>query len=277
MSDCDFSALNAALATFREKRKSEEISPAPAAASAAAAKKAVVVPADLSALSNGELQGLVRDLDEERKSLGLQLAAATQKASAAAKKKARRPAPISTSAAASAAAAPAATVVTPTAKEVAAVQKRLGKNVERAVKKLKFGNRKKPTCEVSEGNMSPEMVASLMTKYSASRKSDTKKMTKWTLTDDADVAALLQTKRLIHPVKFDGKVWSFGGVTPKIYCWAGYDQCEVKYDKSQRNFTVKVKCFEAGTGRPEHAAKLVAYADGVGGAKPDPDDDDSDY
>ena len=25
------------------------------------------------------------------------------------------------------------------------------------------------------------------------------------------------------------------------------------------------------------AAKLVAYADGVGGAKPDPDDDDSDY
>ena len=264
----DFSALNSALATF--KRKSEDISPSAPAAASASAKK-VVVPADLSALSNGQLQGLVRDLDEERKSLGIQLQRATD-AAAAAKKKARMS--VNTSAAA-AAAAPAAAVVTPTAKEVTAVRKRMGKNVERAVKKLTFGNRKKPTCEVSEGNMSPGMAAALMTNYSGCRTSDTKKMTKWTLTDDADVAALFQTKRLIHPVKFDGKVWSFGGGKPKIYCWAGYDQCEVKYDKGQRNLTVKVKCFEAGTGRPEspYAAKLVMYADGVGGgAKPNPND-----
>ena len=45
--------------------------------------------------------------------------------------------------------------------------------------------------------------------------------------------------------------------------------------KGQRNLTVKVKCFEAGIGRPEspYAAKLVMYADGVGGgAKPNPND-----
>lgn len=269
----DFSALNSALATF--KRKSEDISPspsAPAGAAASAAAKKILVPTDLSALSNGQLQGLVRDLDEERKSLGLQLQRATDAAAAAAAKKKAR---MSVNTSAAAAATPAAAVVTPTAKEVTAVQKRMGKNAERAVKKLTFGNRKKPTCEVSEGNMSPGMAAALMTKYSGCRTSDTKKMTKWTLTNDADVATLLQTKRLIHPVKFDGKVWSFGGGKPKIYCWAGYDQCEVKYDKGQRNLTVKVKCFEAGTGRPEspYAAKLVMYADGVGcGAKPNPND-----
>ena len=229
----------------------------------------MLVPADLSTLNNERLQGLVRDLDEERQALRLQLAAAT-KAQQNNAKKARKPAPISTSSAASAAATAAPTEVTPTAKEVTTVQKRLGKNVERSVKKLTFGNRKKPTCEVSEGGMSPEMATALMKEYSSSLKSDTKKMTKWLLTDDADIAALLQTKRLIHPCKFNGKVWSFGGSKPKIYVWAGYEQCEVKYDKSQRNLTIKVKCFEAGTGSPEspYSVRLVAYADGIG-SKPD--------
>lgn len=246
------------------KRKSDDISSAKSA-------KAVLVPADLSSLSNEQLQGLVRDLDEERQALRLQLAAAT-KAQQNNAKKARKPAPISTSSAAAAAAAAAPIVVTPTAKEVSTVQKRLGKNVERSVKKLTFGNRKKPSCEVSEGGMSPEMATALMKEYSSSLKSDTKKMTKWLLTDDADIAALLQTKRLIHPCKFNGKVWSFGGSKPKIYVWAGYEQCEVKYDKSQRNLTIKVKCFEAGTGSPDspYSIRLVAYmyADGIG-AKPD--------
>lgn len=255
------------------KRKSDDISPAsvaPASSAAAAKAKsaAVLVPADLSALSNEQLQGLVRDLDEERQALRIQLAAAA-KAQQNNAKKARKPAPISTSSAASAAAAT-PTVVTPTAKEVTMVQKRLGKNVERSVKKLTFGNRKKPTCEVSEGGMSPEMATALMKEYSSSLKSDTKKMTKWLLTDDADIAALFQTKRLIHPCKFNGKVWSFGGTKPKIYVWAGYEQCEVKYDKSQRNLTIKVKCFEAGTGSPDspYSVRLVAYADGIG-PKPD--------
>ena len=254
------------------KRKSDDISSASAAPASSAAKAksaAVLVPADLSTLNNEQLQGLVRNLDEERQALRLQLAAAT-KAQQNNAKKARKPAPISTSSAASAAAAAAPTVVTPTAKEVTTVQKRLGKNVERSVKKLTFGNRKKPTCEVSEGGMSPEMATALMKEYSSSLKSDTKKMTKWLLTDDADIAALLQTKRLIHPCKFNGKVWSFGGTKPKIYVWAGYEQCEVKYDKSQRNLTIKVKCFEAGTGSPEspYSVRLVAYADGIG-SKPD--------
>ena len=262
------------------KRKSDDISSAsaaPASSSSAAAAKAksataVQVPANLSALSSEQLRGLVLDLDGERQALRLQLTAATkaQTNNAGGAKKARKPAPISTSSAASAAAAAAPTVVTPTAKEVTTVQKRLGKNVERSVKKLTFGNRKKPTCEVSEGGMSPEMATALMKECSSSLKSDTKKMTKWLLTDDADIAALLQTKRLIHPCKFNGKVWSFGGSKPKIYVWAGYEQCEVKYDKGQKNLTIKVKCFEAGTGSPEspYAAQLVAYADGIG-AKPD--------
>ena len=125
------------------KRKSDDISSAKSAA--------VLVPADLSTLNNEQLQGLVRDLDEERQALRLQLAAAT-KAQQNNAKKARKPAPLSTSSSATSAAATAApTVVTPTAKEVTTVQKRLGKNVERSVKKLTFCNRKKPTCEVSEG------------------------------------------------------------------------------------------------------------------------------
>lgn len=88
-------------------------------------------------------------------------------------------------------------------------------------------------------------------------------MTKWKITNDTVIAKFLQTKRLIHPVKFNGKVLTFGGAPPRVYCWAGFESMEVKYDKSACNLVLKIKTFEAGTGSPEFVPNLVAYADGL--------------
>eukprot|EP00978_Attheya_sp_CCMP212_P020130 scaffold57235_cov58-Attheya_sp.AAC.4 len=237
-------------------------------------KKEVTVPQDLDVLSKDALVTLVRDLDEERQALKSELdvlegspllkkrkttlSVQTQVVTAAA----------SATAAASVVVSPvhaAVVPVTPTAKEVTAVRKRMGKNAERAIKKMKHGNKKKPTSEVSEGGMTPAMVHEIMTEYDAYQTSDTKRMTKWVLlnSNNHDISNMLGIDRLIHPVQFDGKVicWA-GNRNPKIYCWASLERMEVKYDKAQCNLNLKIKTTEAGTGSPEYKPRLLAYAKG---------------
>jgi len=73
------------------------------------------------------------------------------------------------------------------------------------------------------------------------------------------------TERLIHPVKHDGKGFiPFRVPKNKIHGWAGYDSMEVKYDKQENTFSLKIKSFMARTGCPDlaHAQWLVASSNG---------------
>uniref|UniRef100_A0A7S2ULU4 Uncharacterized protein n=1 Tax=Attheya septentrionalis TaxID=420275 RepID=A0A7S2ULU4_9STRA len=228
-------------------------------------KKEVIVPQDLDVLSKDALVTLVRDLDEERQALTSEL----DVLGSPLLKKRKTTGSVQTQVtAASVVVSPVRVpvpVVTPTAKEVTAVRKRMGKNAERAIKKMKHGNKKKPTSEVSEGGMTPAMVHEIMKDYDAHQTSDTKRMTKWVLLDNdaAIISNMLGIDRLIHPVQFDGKVicWA-GNRNPKIYCWASLERMEVKYDKAQCNLNLKIKTTEAGTGSPDYKPLLLAFAKG---------------
>ena len=59
---------------------------------------------------------------------------------------------------------------------------------------------------------------------------------------------LTSTDKHVHPVKFDGKVWCFGGQKPKIYACAGFESLEVKVEAQM--MTLKFRTFLATTGRP---------------------------
>eukprot|EP00039_Didymoeca_costata_P029477 m.24809 g.24809 ORF g.24809 m.24809 type:complete len:280 (-) comp7647_c0_seq1:108-947(-) len=147
-----------------------------------------------------------------------------------------------------------------TEKEIAAARKRIAGKVNKAVKKTKHNDKKKPYSEVSEGIQSPKMALALMKGREPS--SDSKKMTKWTFSGESEIAEVLGTQKLIHPVAFDGKVWTFGGMKPKIYAWAGFDSLEVKYDKPASLLTFKIRTFMFGSGSPESREDYIKYAKG---------------
>ena len=108
-------------------------------------------------------------------------------------------------------------------------------------------------------------------------KSDTSRMTKWSLTSDAAISRLLGCEKLIHPVAFDGKVWCFaGGPMPKVYAWAGFESLEVKFEPSSSLLTLKFRTFMAGSGDPSYNTQLSAYARGVGSLD-GYDDDECDF
>ena len=95
-------------------------------------------------------------------------------------------------------------------------------------------------------------------------KSDTARMTRWVLAGN-DVSRFLGIERLVHPVKFDGMVLSFGGAPVNVYAWAAFESLEVKFENASKVLTLKARTFLAGSGRPEAQPRLLAYSKGEAG------------
>ena len=148
------------------------------------------------------------------------------------------------------------------AKTLLAMRKRLRDKVVKAVKKTAHNDRKKPYSEVSDGCPSKAVAVALMNGLHP--KSDTARMTRWVLTGN-DVSRFLGIERLVHPVKFDGMVLSFGGAPVNVYAWAAFESLEVKFENASKVLTLKARTFLAGSGRPEAQPRLLAYSKGEAG------------
>jgi hypothetical protein len=213
---------------------------APLAAQPAAAKtpgaassgvKRTRVPDDLSSISRGALEGLVKELAAERDLL---------------ERTSKRPAVATTPTTSSAASAPAA----PTDAQVRQVLMRLADKSKKAIKKTKHNDKRKPYTEVTEGVPTKALALALLRGQEAHQKSDTARMTRWVFESGPTAASWLGIERTIHPVAFDGKVWCFAGQRPSIYAHAGIESLEVKYELSANLLTLKFRTYLAGTGRP---------------------------
>ena len=103
-----------------------------------------------------------------------------------------------------------------------------------------------------------------MQNYDEFKVSDSKRMVKWNLTNDKDIAAVLKSERLVHPVKHDGTgyILPSGSSAQNIYNWARFVSMEVKYDKRDFTLHVKVRTAAAGGGRPEFVPEKVKYSRG---------------
>ena len=148
------------------------------------------------------------------------------------------------------------------AKALQAMRKRLRDKIVKAVKKTAHNDRKKPYSEISDGCASKAVAVALMNGLHP--KSDTARMTRWVLAGN-DVSRFLGIERLVHPVKFDGKVWSFGGAPVHVYAWAAFESLEIKYENASKVLTLKSRTFMAGSGRPEAQPRLLAYSRGEEG------------
>ena len=148
------------------------------------------------------------------------------------------------------------------AKALQAMRKRLRDKVVKAVKKTAHNDRKKPYSEVSDGCPSKAVAVALMNNLHP--RSDTARMTRWVLAGN-DVSRFLGIERLVHPVKFDGMVLSFGGLPCNVYAWAAFESLEVKFENASKVLTLKSRTFLAGSGRPEAQPRLLAYSKGEAG------------
>jgi len=147
-------------------------------------------------------------------------------------------------------------------KTLHAMRKRLRDKIVKAVKKTAHNDRRKPYSEISDGCPSKAVAVALMNNLHP--KSDTARMTRWVLTGN-DVSMFLGIERLVHPVKFDGMVLSFGGAPVHVYAWAAFESLEIKYENASKVLTLKCKTFLAGSGRPEAQPRLLAYSRGEEG------------
>jgi hypothetical protein len=220
------------------------------------------IPSSLDDMDRSELVDLLCKVATERDGLKLQLDQLHQQQQKKQKLLQQTALAVSTAHTTTVAAVVAAPV-TPTAAEVTAIRKRLGKMAVKAIKKGCHGGTKKPISEFSEGSVSSIMAKAMLQDLQSSLMSDTARMTKYKVTNDTTICEFLGTDRLVHPVKDDGKGYvCFGGPKPKIYAWAKYDSMEIKYDKRDQTLQLKIKTVYAGSGRPEHAGTLIAYSKG---------------
>ena len=148
------------------------------------------------------------------------------------------------------------------AKALSAMRKRLRDKIVKAVKKTAHNDRRKPYSEISDGCPSKAVAVALM--GGLHPKSDTARMTRWVLSGN-DVSRFLGIERLVHPVKFDGMVLSFGGAPVHVYAWAAFESLEVKFENASKVLTLKSRTFLAGSGRPEAQPRLLAYSRGEAG------------
>ena len=148
------------------------------------------------------------------------------------------------------------------AKALQAMRKRLRDKIVKAVKKTAHNDRRKPYSEISDGCPSKAVAVALM--GGLHPKSDTARMTRWVLTGN-DVSMFLGIERLVHPVKFDGMVLSFGGLPCNVYAWAAFESLEVKFENASKVLTLKARTLLAGSGRPEAQPRLLAYSRGEEG------------
>ena len=148
------------------------------------------------------------------------------------------------------------------AKTLHAMRKRLRDKIVKAVKKTAHNDRRKPYSEISDGCASKAVAVALMNGLHP--RSDTARMTRWVLTGN-DVSRFLGIERLVHPVKFDGMVLSFGGAPVHVYAWAAFESLEIKYENASKVLTLKSRTYLAGSGRPEAQPRLLAYSRGEEG------------
>ena len=148
------------------------------------------------------------------------------------------------------------------AKTLQAMRKRLRDKVVKAVKKTAHNDRRKPYSEISDGCPNKAVAVALM--GGLHPKSDTARMTRWVLAGN-DVSRFLGIERLVHPVKFDGMVLSFGGAPVHVYAWAAFESLEIKYENASKVLTLKARTLLAGSGRPEAQPRLLAYSRGEEG------------
>ena len=148
------------------------------------------------------------------------------------------------------------------AKALQAMRKRLRDKIVKAVKKTAHNDRRKPYSEISDGCPSKAVAVALM--GGLHPKSDTARMRRWVLTGN-DVSMFLGIERLVHPVKFDGMVLSFGGLPCNVYAWAAFESLEVKFENASKVLTLKARTLLAGSGRPEAQPRLLAYSKGEAG------------
>ena len=198
----------------------------PAAASSSGVKRARV-PADLSSLDRQALEGLVHELASERDAL-----------ERAAKKPAPSPATV----------APASSA--PSEAQVRQILARLAEKSQKAIKKTKHNDKRKPYTEVTEGVPNKALALALLRGQERFQKSDTARMTRWVFEGPDAVTNWLGLERTIHPVAFDGKVWCLAGQRPQVYAHAAVESLDVKFEPSANLLTLKFRTFLAGSGFP---------------------------
>ena len=86
------------------------------------------------------------------------------------------------------------------------------------------------------------MLGSVGTQLSSS-----KKMTKISVAP-SEIPGWLGIEEMVHPVKFDGKVWCLAGQRPQVYAWAAFESLEVKIEAHM--ITLKFRTYLGRTGRP---------------------------
>ncbi len=209
---------------------------------ASACPSSVQVPEQLDGLSTAQLQALVRGLCAERDELKKRksdLASPVFSAPPSAKRV--KPSPVQSLLPGASAPKPAELTAAEVRKRVAA----LGKRCVREIKKTAHNDKRKPYTTVAEGM--PKAEALQLLGDVGTKISSTKKMDKISVAP-SEIAAWLGIDQMVHPVKFDGKVWSFGGAKPKVYAWAGFESLEIKIEDHM--LTLKFRTFLAQTGRP---------------------------
>ena len=132
--------------------------------------------------------------------------------------------------------------------DAAAVAKRvaaLGKKCVREIKKTAHNQKRKPFTTVTEGmprDEAVQLLGSVGTQLSSS-----KKMTKISVAP-SEIPGWLGIEEMVHPVKFDGKVWCLAGQRPQVYAWAAFESLEVKIEAHM--ITLKFRTYLGRTGRP---------------------------
>lgn len=123
-------------------------------------------------------------------------------------------------------------------------KKRLHTTAVRLIKKAAHNRSKKPWTEITDSVPSLEAVQTLMEGFD---KSESARMMTWEL-KSLDVAKWLGCSPFVHRVKFDGKV--ILGNAKQVYAWAGFDSCQVRFEKKTGQLRCKFRTFMAGSGRP---------------------------
>jgi hypothetical protein len=238
------------------------------AASPLTGTKRARVPDDLEACSHGDLVQLVKQLRSERDALEAGATAAGKAASSLGGVQQLLP---GSRQRLDGTTMPPASANFLVAQEAECMKKRLADKAVKAIRKTKHNDKRKPYTEVSEGVANKATAMRLLD--GCPLKSDTARMTRWLLEGDSAIAGWLGIEKLVHPVAFDGKVWCFaGGPPPRIYAWAGLESLEVKWEPSSSLLTLKFRTFMAGSGDPESAPRLRAYARGEIAVRPDPNE-----
>ena len=210
------------------------------------------VPSNLSALSNDELQSLVRKIADERTDLSRELKRARTETVSL------KPTPIAKANVPAPAAVAVAAVAT--VYDVKATKKRINKQATAQIKKTAHSKPKKPYTTISD--MVPDTSSAMALFAPFVPISDTSRMIKWKLTDCHEITSWLENEKgngYIHPVKFEGKVYCFGNSKPKIYAWAQFDSLEAKYEKKSGALTLKFRTFLAATGKTHDGLPAYLY------------------